>query len=204
MNDRAAEQALVRLVEQYRARDCRELQKQAEEKARRLVLEAFTDARIRLHNAVLAERKRVESRIRGLEADLRTRRRAHRQASMHEVLRLGWERLHEALMLAWQDSRRRQDWIAQAVRLAGEHLPTQVWQVHHPSDWTGRDSRVLLESYASLNSSDVDLIAEPEMAAGLIVSSAGTALDMSLAGLLADRAGLEARLLALLQGGEDA
>jgi vacuolar-type H+-ATPase subunit H len=197
MNSREREQALLRLIETYRDQACQKLRDEARAKARELISQAYAKARSTLHQRVLAERSRAEEIIQVAEAERATRMRRRVELRDAEVLAAGWPRLREAMLARWVAADTRQAWVdahlAQAIAL----LPPGQWQVRHPSGWPADEQELAVSRIQDANGRPPVLIADPEVAAGLILSSAGAVLDASLDGLLRDRGRIESRLLAL-------
>ncbi len=197
------EQALIAVVDDYRARECERLRREAEAKAAALLREAWREARRRVHRAAVRERERATARIRAAQAELDTRRRRHQQRLGWVMLKAAWTPLENALLNRWGAEDTRTHWIQATVERALISMPRGRWMIQHPSDWSGAE-RAAVDAVLALRGADqaVDFQEDASMRAGLIISSGGTSLDASLAGLLGDTAALEARLLALVsQGG---
>ncbi len=193
------EQALLALVEEYRAAECSRLQAEAETEAAALLHSARREARQRVHHAVERARERAALRIRGGEAELDTRRREHRQRLGWALLSIARGQLEEALMSRWSRADSRRSWIEAAAARALASLPAGPLMVVHPPDWPESERSTLV---SRARDREVSFRVDPGLRAGLFISSGGTSLDATVAGLLADTQAVDADLLAGL--GEEA
>jgi len=198
MNPGDSEQRLMQLLKQQRDEECRRLRERAENEARDLIRNAYKRARRHLHQAAEAERSRARSRIATARAEFNTLRRRHRQQLGSVILKTAKERLPERLAECWSEADVRAAWIGAAVGHALERLPKGRWRVRHAFCFNAEDNNTLLKAMGERMQEQPELIVVPEMDAGLIIECGGVTLDASVSGLLADRALVEARLLALV------
>ncbi len=195
------EQALIAVVDTYRARECERLKEDAVAEATRLLHEARQEARRRVHRAAVRERDQATVRIRAAQAELDTRRREHEQRLGWALLQAARGSLEDALRQYWLNEDTRRQWIEAAVERAFTSLPPGHWRLRHPSDWSDVERSVIDSALASRGvEQPVDFQEDATLRAGLVISSGGTLLDSSLAGLLADKVAIEARFLALMSG----
>ena len=197
MNSQEREQALLRLIETYRDQACQKLRDEARTRARELIQRAYAQARSTLHQRVLAERSRAEQIIQVAEAERATRMRRRVELRDAEVLTAVWPRLREAMLARWTAADARQTWVDAYLVQAIALLPPGQWTIRHPSGWPAGEQDRVVPRVQGATGQPPFLIADPQVAAGLILSSAGAVLDASLDGLLRDRGRIEARLLAL-------
>lgn len=192
------EQALIRLVDDYEAAECRDILATARaDVARRLSL-THRQARALLHERVMAERSNARARIQAIRAERETRRRASVEHANARLLELAWPRLRRTLQARWQDPETRRHWIRFALAEAGRALPAAVWTIRHPPDWDAREREETAERISTQSGHAPRWLPDDGLAAGLAIESQGAILDASLDGLLGDRQRLEARLLALV------
>ena len=197
MNSQEREQALLRLIETYRDQACQTLREEARAKARELIRRAYAKARSTLHQRVLAVRSRAEQIIQVAEAERATRMRRRVELRDVEVLAAAWPRLREAMLARWAAAETRKAWAETYVGQAIALLPPGQWTIRHPRDWPAGEQDLAVSRVQEASGQPPVLIADPQVTAGLILSSAGAVLDASLDGLLRDRGRIEARLLAL-------
>jgi len=187
--------ALLDLIEADRSARCAQIQDEARGRAAALRMQARADAVARLRQAFEEQRLRRDERIAAAQARLATQRRLHEQQRSAALLRLAWEQLPGELLALWQKADTRAAWVAQVLAAAGDRMPGAAWRVLHAPDWPAAERQATL---ATLDPG-TQFEADPALTAGLRVVAAGNVIDGTLAGLLAERAEFEARLLRLLE-----
>jgi hypothetical protein len=202
MNVEERAKGLLKLVETYRAQECREAIDRARAEASEILRGAWKRERDHLHVSVEAERSRARALIQAARAERATRQRTSGDRLNARLLALAWPRLLALLQGRWQDPQGRESWVAQALAAALDALPAGQWAVRHAPDWSAPEEAApcvkLAGRLAKRQAPAPAFRADPGVAAGLIVECGAARLDASLAGLLQDRPRLEARLLALL------
>lgn len=219
MNSDEREQGLLKLIADYREQECRRILGEAERRARELRGLAFARQRVALHQSIIAERARAQSLIQAAEAERATRARRRSEQRDAALVSAAWPLLQQALVVRWQAPETRRRWVAWAFDEASRRLPAGGWLVRHPASWSEAELGPVLgaetsaEAGAELASGDdssgmdvLETAVRPEpprfmvdddIVAGLIISASGAELDMSLDGLLRDRARIDARMIAL-------
>jgi vacuolar-type H+-ATPase subunit E/Vma4 len=197
MNIEQREQGLLKLVDDYREQECRRLLDEARTQARELRRQAYARERAALHQRVTAERARAQGLIQAAEAELATRERRRVEQTDAALVDAAWPRLVDALKARWNNTETRRAWVGHALGEALRRLERGDWLVRHapglPEAEQGEaEERARREAEISLRFGVDDGVV-----AGLIINAKGAVLDMSLNGLLRDRAPVEARLLAL-------
>ena len=191
--------ALLDLVEADRARQCAQILAEAQAKAAALRDQAHAEARARMRQAFAEQRLLQRERIAAAQARLATRRRVSGQQRTAALLRLAWEQLPDELLTLWRDPGARAAWVTHVVAAAREHMPAGGWRIVHATDWPA----VERQAFAAALEAQVGQapLLEPSAAidGGLKVVADGNVIDGTLAGLLADRADVEARLLRHLE-----
>lgn len=188
--------ALLETLRGHVEQRCRELRDAAERDAAALLREARRGARVRMHQAIQAERKQSERKIQMAVAGLETVRRQRRQEKAKHLLEQGWEPLREALRRRWQEPAARRLWCRSLVEQALGALGSGDWRIEHPADWKPAELGELTHKMAERAGSEPTFAARRNLAAGLRISAAGACLDGTIDGLLADRAEIEGLLLA--------
>lgn len=197
MNVEERERALLRFVEEERDKVCRDLLADARARARGLIRDAYRRHRAALHQRVVAERTRAEGLLRAANAERATALRRRGELADGELILSAWPRLQAHLAERWTAADTRARWIDSALSQALARLPRSGWTIRHAAGWPEAERAAAKARLAEVGIEAPALRADSGMAAGLVVSAGGAALDMSLAGLLRDRARVEARLLAL-------
>jgi len=204
MNLAERQQGLLKLVEDYREQECRRLLDAARQEASALLRETYRREMGQLHRRVVAERSRAQSVIQAARAERATRERRTSEHLNLDQLESAWPLLRERLLARWRVPEQRQRWAARYLRRALDLLPRSHWMVRHAPEWREPERQAMAEDLAKHLGQAPRFQSEGRIEAGLIVESGGAVLDASLAGLLQDRARLEARLLALLGATEAA
>jgi len=191
--------ALLELVDHERHAQCDALVGEARAQAAALVAQARAASRQRAHEALQEELARVEAAIAAAQAELQTQRRLHAQRRIEALLALGWQRLPEVLRARWQDPARRAAWIERAIIAGRSVLPAGEWHVFHGDGWPEAERTALSQRLLEERGADPTFVADARIEAGLRVAAGGNVVDVTLAGLLADRDEIGGRLIGLLE-----
>lgn len=189
MNAGARYQELAALVASDRARRCAEAEARGREAARRLIAQARAEARRRAATVFGELRARAERDVRAAHAALETAHRRRRFAGERALLERGMQQLPQALLARWQDPEARRAWTRAVLEVAARLLPPGPRRIECPASLGAAERRALGET----------VLAQDDLEAGIRVRGELACVDGSLAGLLADRRVLEARLLAEAQ-----
>jgi hypothetical protein len=200
MNVDAQARALLDLVETDRAQRCTAILGDANLRAAALRAQAHADARARMRQAFAEQRALRRGRLAAAQARLAPQRRLHEQQRTAALLRLAWDQLPGELLALWRAPATRACWVAQVMSAAAARLPRGPWCIVHAPDWPEAEQQALAAAAVQGGATEAPRF-EPEetIAAGLKVTAEGNVIDGTLAGLLADRADFEARLLRLLE-----
>jgi vacuolar-type H+-ATPase subunit H len=191
--------ALLELIETHRRTRSDALITEARARAAALVAQAHADARARMRDAWAEERQRAHDRVASALANLQTRRRLHEQHHSAALLELGWKRLPGALRDRWCDAGCRSLWTDAVVAEATRVLPAGRWRIVHAPDWPEAERQVLAARLARNRDAQPEFVADAAIDAGLRVVAGGNVVDGTLAGLVADRDDLGAKLLRQLE-----
>jgi hypothetical protein len=191
-------QALLDLVEADRARRCAEILDEARARAARTVAAAHEEARERMRAAFDEERHRLSSALAAAEARLATHRRLREQRLAAAFLKAGLQSLPEALRARWQRPAARAQWISRAIGEARSALASGDWNIAHAPPLTDEERAALTAALAQI-SVVPQFVADEALRAGLAISAGGNVVDGTLAGIVADRADVGARLLKHLE-----
>ena len=85
--------------------------------------------------------------------------------------------------------------MAQAIDSAQQLLPHEQWSLSVALGWPAQEREQALQSVARRLGTMPGCNEAAELQAGLLIVAGGNRLDATLAGLLADRGAIEARLL---------
>jgi hypothetical protein len=192
-------QALIDLIEADRARQCGGVLDEANGRASSVRAQARDDARTRVRQVFGEQRQRLERELAAARARLATHRRLHEQRRTAALLQLAWDRLPAELQSVWQQATARAAWVAQLVAYAQARLQPGLWRIAHALDWPADEREAVRASLGAAAPVEPRFEADPSIAAGLKVVDGTNVIDGTLAGVLADRPDVEARLLRLLE-----
>jgi hypothetical protein len=204
MGERDPLQALLALVESDRAARRELIEREAREAAREILAQARRAARERVHAALQPERRRLREGLASLEARFATERRLAAQRRLRERLDEAWRALPGALAARWADSAGREQWTGHMRASALDALGKGPWRIDHAPGWPQAEREAFARELAAHGPGPVEFAQSSALAAGLVVRAGGNVVDGSLAGLLADRDALDARLADALGFGEGA
>lgn len=192
-------QALLALLEEDRKRQCDALSADAQARARSVVQQAHRDARARMRAAFIAERQRLDDRVKAAAARLQAERRISEQERRAQLLRLAWQMLPQALLERWRNPEQRGKWVAQAIDSAHRLLPRETWTLRVAPGWSPAEREQTLQATARRLGAMPRCSELAELQAGLLIIAGEGRLDATIGGLLADRSAIEARLLEYLE-----
>ncbi len=190
--------ALLDVVEADRKRRCAAIADEARARAAAIVGAAHAEARVRMRSAFEEERRRSETRVAAAQARLMTRRRLHEQRRSQNLLAAGWQELPSALCDRWRQPECRRSWIETVISEARKVLPPEAWRIAFARGWSDGEQAAFAASLPALGGPP-ELILDDGARAGLRVSAGANVIDGTLAGLLADRTEIGARLLRTLE-----
>jgi len=191
--------SLLKLVDEYREKECRRILDAARAEAAELIAQTYRKERAHLHERIVSERSRALARIQAARAERTTRERRSSERANIERLDITWPRLRARLLARWLEPAGRCAWTRRYLLQALELLPQGRWHVRHAAEWGESERQDATEELGGQLDAAPGFETDGRIQAGLIVESEGAVLDASLDGLMRDRARLEARLLALLE-----
>lgn len=192
--------ALLRIADDFRAERCDALLSAADAESRRILGEAHRGARRRLREALTPGRDRHATEIADAGTRLATQRRLRGQRRLVAALDEARPRIEAALRHRWQTSGGRARWAAHHLAIAMKRLPAAPWIIRHAPEWAADERELAARWLQGHGIADVRFEPDAAIEAGVKVITGHNTLDASLAGLLADRTEIEARLLHHLGG----
>jgi hypothetical protein len=191
--------ALLDLVDADRASKCAQILGEANSRAEALRAQARAEARARMRRAFEEQRLMRQQRIAAAQARLATHSRLHEQQRTAALLRLAWEQLPAELLALWRQPASRAAWVAHVLASARQRMPSGPWRIAHAPDWPAAEQQALAQAVMEASGTAPRFDADVGVSAGLKIMADGNVIDGTLAGLLADRADFEARLLRQLE-----
>lgn len=175
---------------------CREIQTAAAQKSGQLLADSHRRMRERVHKAVVDQRQRRETALLDARHRIETAQRKAVQAHYRDYLQEALPLLRVELERRWRDDASRRDWCATALGEASDRLPGVRWTVEHPANWAADDAQWLEQAFTGRSLPRPEFREDAAIPAGLRIRLGAACLDATLDGLLANRAAVEARLLA--------
>ncbi len=213
--------ALLDQVEAYRQGECAKLLKEANHQAEAQLRAAHREARQRVHQVLAELRRDARGHIVAAEARAQARERSREHRATLALLEAGWTRLGEELARRWQDPATRATWVEILVERALASLPAARWLIRYPADWPESEREKLAQTLAERLPQPPEWSPDAGIPAGLHICAGGASpqgdsdplraearaesyacVDGTLEGLLADRAAVEAALLAAVEEGQ--
>ena len=183
---------LCHLQEERSGRMLRQAESQAQELRRAARRKLYSQGR----EAVRDERRRREKALQMAEHRIRAEAGQRMQVLYADLLRDGWPALVDGLRRRWSDPPARASWCDMVTERALGAFGPSKWTIEHPSDWTDADRELVEQSLASHGVPPPAFQLDESTTAGLRVRHGTACLDGTIDGLLAERARVEARLLA--------
>jgi hypothetical protein len=192
--------ALTSRVQRARDEHVGELRAAGGAQVQALADAARRETRRLLRAATRDKRERVRERCRQALAELDAERRRREFDAERQLIDAALAALPEALERRWHDPAARRAWCAAAVEVAAVRLVARDWRVALAGG-PGAAERAELAAAVAARGARAEFAASAERA-GLAISSGSSVVDVTVAGLLTDRAAIASRLLALwLDGG---
>ena len=192
--------ALLQRVRDHGASKCGELQDQTQAQVRDILRDGRKQARKNVDQAVAGERSRIEQCQRRTQAALAAAERTRTAHRMQQLLETMWQKLPGALQSRWTDPQQRRSWWQAALRQALPLLSGRDWSIEHGADFIPGECETWLRQFVAGRSltgpHSVAWRIDAEIPAGIRIRAGNACLDATIAGLLNDRAEIEALFLA--------
>ena len=189
--------ALLRRLSREQEMRTRRARDEAAEQARDIVRRARTEARARVHQAVLETRRDNELALARRRAAIDTRERSARQAMLRQLLEDAWRRLPAALQARWTEPGARTNWCRSACAQArASLLHTAQLVVEVDPCWRDELCALVGSCFPDHAAGTVEVVAVAGLGPGLRVRGGKACVDATVAGLVAARERIAADLLA--------
>lgn len=189
-------QELLDVVVRRQEEECAKVNNEAQAQAKRIVKQAYRDARARLHQDILTTREDGRQELNKAEAQYQTQLRLIRQELDQNLLASTWLALNEALVRRWQQPDTRILWVEDIIRQASAKLLSNDWVIECPMDWSEADCANLKQRLIDERGEQLVFENRPSIFAGLRITAGGACVDGTLEGLLRQRVRIEELLLA--------
>lgn len=192
--------ALLQRVNDHSTARCQQLQDETQQQVRDILRDARKQARQNMHQTAARERVRMEQSRRQTQAAVALSQREHTARHMQQVLDAMWRSLPEVMQARWTDPKQRCAWIQAAVSEADRVLGGRDWNIEHGADVTPDECAQWLQHRVrhpgQPGPSNVVWRLDAGISAGIRIRAANACLDATIAGLLSNRADVEAAFLA--------
>ena len=191
-------EAMLDMVKRNREEQCRIIDAEAEQQARDIIARAHKDARAKVHEVIVEERRNGLRAIDKQRAKIETAKRQNLQDQETAFLDQVWQQLERELIARWQDTTARQAWIGGAVDQAVAHLHPGTWRIEYPTNGSPDELKPFVERIKAFSGAEPELVAVMNFDTGVCIEANGVRVDATLAGVLADEKEIAALLLAEL------
>ena len=191
---------LLQVVTDYESQQRNRILEQARAEGHKVIVDAYSVARARLHKDIDETRERVKSETASARARQQSKLKQHEHLADLKFLHHAWYRLTEALQERWRKAEARQTWVENVVSTAFSHLEPGPWSLEHPIDWLVIEKTAVLDRIYQRTHQQPTPIVNKDIHAGLRINFNGATIDGTISGLLSNRARIEAELLALCRG----
>jgi len=190
---------LLDVVIENREKRCLEVRANALSQVKLSIRQAHRRSRKRFHSHAddLREKYRVSETA--AQARNQTQQRQQQQETERALLDAAWPLLDSAILILWNETKSRRAWLSAATALAASILLEHQWQIEHPLDFSEEDAKRLRKGLTDKIGKAPEMLPRKDIKAGIRVIAHGTVVDATSKGLLQDKRGIEAILLARIK-----
>lgn len=192
--DRA--EALIARIEAETGEERTRIMAEAEAEAAAIVKAAHARARDRVHGEIEGLRRNRSEALRHETARLDTARRQLRQREARAEIEAGLPALEAAFAALWADGETRMAWVRAALAMARARFAPGAWTLEHPKTLTDEETAAIAKEIAEASGHAPELVADPDLVAGVRLRAGGAWIDATPGALMADREAVGAALLA--------
>lgn len=189
-------QQLLELIERTKTDKITLVREQANKEAQSLLKQAFNSAKIKVRADIKASRQDMEKEIKIAHAHMETLAKQARYQAEEKVLDKAWDLLEKALLRRWMQETSRKAWIERVSSSALQYLLEATWNVTYAPGWSEAERMQWQQDLQTRNIRIAEFREQADLQAGLVVHAGLAVVDGSLQGLMYDRTGLQARLIA--------
>jgi hypothetical protein len=187
--------ALLRRVAREQDSRVRLIRDESASQSAEIVRKARTEARARVHQAVVEARREDERALARRRAALDTQSRQARQTILRDWLEQAWQALPAALESRWLDPGARERWCVAALQAAQRDLlHRERLQVEVAPRWATAVEPIVQRHF--VDDANVEVVTVEELGEGLRIRAGNACVDATVTGLLAPRERIAADLLA--------
>ena len=190
--------AMLDMVKDHCAQQCRIIDDVAQAEAHDIIASAHKDARSKVHDVIVEERRIGQRAIDKQRAKIETAKRQNLQDRENAFLDVAWQQLNIDLGKRWLDDAGRKEWLSGIVDQALAHLHPGAWRIEHPHSWSPNELKSDLDRIKAFSGADPEFVSTPDFDIGVRIQANGVIVDATLSGVLADEKEIAAMLLAEL------
>ena len=189
-------QRLLEIIESYQNEACTKLLNETQAEAGDTKRQAFRAARIRVKQDIETSRQSIEQAMKTAKAAVETVEKQRQYVAIHDYLEESWRQLGDLLRQRWETPETRGRWLDGAVSKALHVLPSSVWQIEHPENWSEEERHAVAAKISANSVPAPDFAVNKELTIGIRLLANGAIVDASIDGIMADRGRIEAEFLA--------
>ncbi len=189
-------QRLLEVVNEYQQQQCDELLNHAHTQSRKIIRQAFRNARLRVHHDIQASRQNMQQELAATRAKQHTSLMQQKHRKDQGFLNQSWNNLADKLRERWQQPQQRKAWVQSITLTALKVLPGQSWKVTCPADWPKTEQEEFLGTVNKAGKREVSFDSTTDIVAGVRISADAALVDGTVDGLMRDRGRIESEMLA--------
>ncbi|NNJ96265.1 MAG: hypothetical protein HKP12_03825 [Gammaproteobacteria bacterium] len=189
---------LLGIVVENREERCAQLRDHARQHASKIVQQAHTKSRARMHRHVSALREKRSQRVSSAFARNQTLLRQQHQKADRAVADMAWPLLRDAMLALWNSTESRRRWLDGVITSAAARLLHTDVHVEHPTAMSEHE-RSWLKKQIDISGKEAELQGCEDIEAGVRIIAQGTVIDATLDGLLKQKTTIEAKLIAQIK-----
>lgn len=190
---------LLGVVVESREKRCSQVREKAYGQAKEIIRQAHARGRARMHRHVIAMREKYRLRVASAHARNQTLLRQQHQKEDRAILDIAWPLLRDAMLTLWEDPDSRRKWLEAAVSSASSSLREHDWHIEHPPDLSKEEKTDINHALVHGRHRAPGLTASEDIEAGIRIVAQGTVIDATLDGLLKQKTGIEAAMIARIK-----
>ena len=189
---------LLGIVVENREKRCEQLRENARQQASKIVQQAHSKSRARMHRHVIALREKQSQRVSSAVARNQTLLRQQRQKEDRAIADRAWPLLREAMQALWGRADTRRKWLEAVITNAAARLLHSDLRIEHPAELSEHELGWMKQQIDS-SGKQAELQVSEDIEAGVRIVAQGTVIDATLDGLLKQNTTIEAMLIARIK-----
>jgi hypothetical protein len=189
---------LLGIVIENREERCAQLRENARQQASKIVQQAHTKSRARMHRHVIALREKHSQRVSSAVARNQTLLRQQHQKADRAIADRAWPLLREAMQALWGRADTRRKWLDAVITNTAARLLHSDLRIEHPAALSEHELGWIKQQIDNEGKRAKLQVCE-DIEAGVRIVAEGTVIDATLDGLLKQKTTIEAMLIARIK-----